>query len=177
VETSANTGEYALFAIRRTNLFSARGLFAMQRVDPISAKGQCAAPSHAGRNHPPTRRRLRRARERPARQGPTDSEVPCQAPAALPPSRVASLTCYDGRVRGRLDRSLPLTALPPRRGPSQDALRAWPDRIVVFYKGDRMGEATRLDMLANDRPPRPAARLITGSVPTPAFRAMPLTFS
>lgn len=34
--------------------------------------------------------------------------------------------------------------------------RARPDRIVVFYKGERMGEATRLDMLANDRPPRPA---------------------
>jgi transposase InsO family protein len=33
--------------------------------------------------------------------------------------------------------------------------RAKPDRIVVFYKGERMGEATRLDLLANDRPPRP----------------------
>jgi putative transposase len=33
--------------------------------------------------------------------------------------------------------------------------RAKPDRIVVFYKGERMGEATRLDFLANDRPPRP----------------------
>lgn len=31
--------------------------------------------------------------------------------------------------------------------------RAQPDRIVVFYKGERMGEATRLDFLANDRPP------------------------
>jgi putative transposase len=31
--------------------------------------------------------------------------------------------------------------------------RANPDRIVVFYKGERMGEATRLDFLANDRPP------------------------
>lgn len=31
--------------------------------------------------------------------------------------------------------------------------RAQPDRIVVFYKGERMGEATRLDLLANDRPP------------------------
>jgi hypothetical protein len=30
-----------------------------------------------------------------------------------------------------------------------------PERIVVFYKGERMGEATRLDFLANDRPPRP----------------------
>jgi putative transposase len=35
--------------------------------------------------------------------------------------------------------------------------RAKPDRIVVFYKGERMGEATRLDFLANDRPPRPTA--------------------
>jgi putative transposase len=37
--------------------------------------------------------------------------------------------------------------------------RANPDRIVVFYKGERMGEATRLDLLANDRPPanRPSA--------------------
>jgi transposase InsO family protein len=33
--------------------------------------------------------------------------------------------------------------------------RATPERIVVFYKGERMGEATRLDFLANDRPPRP----------------------
>ena len=33
--------------------------------------------------------------------------------------------------------------------------RAMPERIVVFYKGERMGEATRLDFLANDRPPRP----------------------
>lgn len=31
--------------------------------------------------------------------------------------------------------------------------RANPDRIVVYYKGERMGEATRLDFLANDRPP------------------------
>jgi transposase InsO family protein len=35
--------------------------------------------------------------------------------------------------------------------------RAKPERIVVFYKGERMGEATRLDFLANDRPPRPIA--------------------
>jgi putative transposase len=33
--------------------------------------------------------------------------------------------------------------------------RLTPERIVVFYKGERMGEATRLDFLANDRPPRP----------------------
>lgn len=32
--------------------------------------------------------------------------------------------------------------------------RANPDRIVVYYKGERMGEATVLDFLANDRPPR-----------------------
>ena len=32
--------------------------------------------------------------------------------------------------------------------------RADPKRIVVFYHGERMGEATRLDFLANDRPPR-----------------------
>lgn len=31
--------------------------------------------------------------------------------------------------------------------------RAKPGRIVVYYKGERMGEATRLDFLANDRPP------------------------
>lgn len=31
--------------------------------------------------------------------------------------------------------------------------RASPTRIVVFYKGERMGEASRLDFLANDRPP------------------------
>jgi hypothetical protein len=35
--------------------------------------------------------------------------------------------------------------------------RANPDRIVVFYKGERMGEATRLDFLANDRPPAPSS--------------------
>ena len=28
-----------------------------------------------------------------------------------------------------------------------------PSRIVVYYKGERMGEASRLDFLANDRPP------------------------
>lgn len=32
--------------------------------------------------------------------------------------------------------------------------RAKPERIVVYYKTERMGEATRLDFLANDRPPR-----------------------
>lgn len=31
--------------------------------------------------------------------------------------------------------------------------RAHPSRIVVYYKGERMGEASRLDFLANDRPP------------------------
>ena len=31
--------------------------------------------------------------------------------------------------------------------------RACPDRIVVFYKGQRMGDATRLDLLGNDRAP------------------------
>jgi len=30
--------------------------------------------------------------------------------------------------------------------------RAKPDRIVVFYKGERMGNATKLDFLRNDRP-------------------------
>ena len=30
--------------------------------------------------------------------------------------------------------------------------RAAPKRIVVFYKGERMGEATKLDFLSNDRP-------------------------
>jgi transposase InsO family protein len=44
--------------------------------------------------------------------------------------------------------------------------RAQPDRIVVFYKTERMGEASRLDFLANDRPPRPAAA-DTASEPTP----------
>jgi hypothetical protein len=28
-----------------------------------------------------------------------------------------------------------------------------PGRIVVFYKGERMGAATPLDLVANDRPP------------------------
>lgn len=32
--------------------------------------------------------------------------------------------------------------------------RSNPDRIVVFYKNERMGDATRLDFLANDRPSR-----------------------
>lgn len=36
--------------------------------------------------------------------------------------------------------------------------RANPDRIVVFYKGERLGEATRLDFLANDRAPGAASR-------------------
>lgn len=31
--------------------------------------------------------------------------------------------------------------------------RADPGRIIVFYKGERMGEATELDFLGNDRPP------------------------
>jgi putative transposase len=31
--------------------------------------------------------------------------------------------------------------------------RAAPGRIIVFYKGERMGEASKLDMLSNDRPP------------------------
>jgi len=29
-----------------------------------------------------------------------------------------------------------------------------PGRIIVFYQGERMGEATLLDTLANDRPPK-----------------------
>ncbi len=33
--------------------------------------------------------------------------------------------------------------------------RAKPERIIVYYKNERMGEATKLDFLANDRPPRP----------------------
>lgn len=32
--------------------------------------------------------------------------------------------------------------------------RADPKRIVVFYKGERMGDATRLDFLSNDRAPQ-----------------------
>jgi len=32
--------------------------------------------------------------------------------------------------------------------------RAKPERIIVYYKDERMGEATKLDFLANDRPPR-----------------------
>lgn len=35
--------------------------------------------------------------------------------------------------------------------------RAKPDRIVVFYKGQRMGEATPLDWLSNDRAPKASA--------------------
>lgn len=31
--------------------------------------------------------------------------------------------------------------------------RAAPKRIIVFYKGERMGEAAKLDFLSNDRPP------------------------
>jgi hypothetical protein len=31
--------------------------------------------------------------------------------------------------------------------------RTNPDRIIVFYKGERMGKATPLDWLANDRAP------------------------
>ena len=39
--------------------------------------------------------------------------------------------------------------------------RADPGRIIVFYKGERMGEATKLDFLSNDRPSprlRPTSR-------------------
>ncbi len=32
--------------------------------------------------------------------------------------------------------------------------RAHPERIIVFYKGERMGEATKLDFLSNDRAPK-----------------------
>lgn len=32
--------------------------------------------------------------------------------------------------------------------------RANPDRVIVFFKGQRMGEAAKLDWLANDRPPK-----------------------
>jgi ribosome maturation protein Sdo1 len=30
-------------------------------------------------------------------------------------------------------------------------------RVVVYYKGERMGEAKPLDPIANDRPPQPRA--------------------
>jgi len=33
--------------------------------------------------------------------------------------------------------------------------RAKPERIIVFYKGERIGQATPLDLLANDRKPMP----------------------
>jgi len=46
--------------------------------------------------------------------------------------------------------------------------RANPDRIVVYYKGERMGEATRLDFLANDRPPAPCPPPTQPSAITPA---------
>ncbi len=36
--------------------------------------------------------------------------------------------------------------------------RANPDRIIVFYKGERMGEATKLDFVSNDRSPSAEAR-------------------
>lgn len=36
--------------------------------------------------------------------------------------------------------------------------RADPGRIIVFYKGERMGEATELDFLSNDRPPARSKR-------------------
>lgn len=42
--------------------------------------------------------------------------------------------------------------------------RAAPSRIVVFFQGERMGEAAKLDFLANDRPARPADRTTN---PTP----------
>jgi len=32
--------------------------------------------------------------------------------------------------------------------------RANPDRVIAFFKGQRMGEAAKLDWLANDRPPK-----------------------
>ena len=48
----------------------------------------------------------------------------------------------------------------PRRLPSRRIQvrfdRSGPSRVVVYYKGERMGEAREVDFLANDRPP-PAA--------------------
>jgi hypothetical protein len=46
--------------------------------------------------------------------------------------------------------------------------RANPDRIIVYYKGDRMGEATSLNFLANDRPPAPCPPPTQPSAITPA---------
>ncbi|MDQ3037935.1 MAG: DDE-type integrase/transposase/recombinase [Myxococcota bacterium] len=36
--------------------------------------------------------------------------------------------------------------------------RRRPERVVVFYKGDRMGDARPVDLVANDRKPRPRNR-------------------
>ena len=33
--------------------------------------------------------------------------------------------------------------------------RACPGRVVVYYRNERMGEAVKLDLYANDRPPKP----------------------
>ena len=38
--------------------------------------------------------------------------------------------------------------------------RAKPGRIIVFYKGERMGEAVKLDFLSNDRAPSAAGRTL-----------------
>jgi putative transposase len=46
--------------------------------------------------------------------------------------------------------------------------RANPDHIIVYYKGERMGEATRLDFLANDRPPAPCPPATQPAAITPA---------
>jgi transposase InsO family protein len=45
--------------------------------------------------------------------------------------------------------------------------RANPNRIIVFYKGERMGEATRLDFLANDRASSPEGLRPTSRPPAP----------
>lgn len=43
--------------------------------------------------------------------------------------------------------------------------RGKPERIIVFYKGERMGEAAPLDWLANDRPPSQPQGLRPTSTP------------
>lgn len=43
-----------------------------------------------------------------------------------------------------------------------------PDRVIVYYKGERMGEATRLDFLANDRAPSPCPPATQPEAITPA---------
>ncbi|MEI8123071.1 MAG: DDE-type integrase/transposase/recombinase [bacterium] len=46
--------------------------------------------------------------------------------------------------------------------------RANPERIIVYYKGERMGEATLLNFIANDRPPSRRQKATQPEAITPA---------